>query len=475
MNCELVVSHLSCWLDGQLPPDEAAALESHLSTCRECRALAEALRAQDSDLKRAFAPHRQAAQRVASNVLIALEHDRPQATNRPRSFGWSSLLLAAAAGFLLAVLLFQPWKSPTIASPHVAKRPGQQASAEPPPAERHAAKTSATEPPVAELVVATGKVQLRKPQTADWLPVADLPGFACPTGTTVKTGPDVRCELKTAAGCVVRLNGDTEVTLTSSSGIEVQQGQVWCSSPPDASLFVCAAPAPPASEPPLPPKWFAACPSNASLLTAVGSDGHVQVTTGQGEIDVQTAGDAQRLKTGESASIVQGRFVKAQRTADPLLEASWIHALLVRKGEDDKELAGRVDQLLARLGQSKVSFLYEQEIRNLGEHAALPLLRFVQSPLSEDQPQLRLKALRILSDIVPSWLIPDLVQLLSNQDAETRVLSARALQRLTGLDHGRPPDDWRVELRECAASIQQWQQWLAENRQLYLRPASRVL
>jgi HEAT repeat protein len=197
--------------------------------------------------------------------------------------------------------------------------------------------------------------------------------------------------------------------------------------------------------------------------------------TGQGEIDVQTAGGSQRLRTGESASIVQGQIVKAQRAVDPLLEANWIHALLIRKGQGDEELAGRVDQLLARLGQSKVSFLYEQEIRSLGEHAALPLLRFVQSPLSQGQPQQRSKAIRILSDIVPTSMVPELVQLLSDEDAETRVLSARALLRLTGLDHGRPPNEWRAELRQCAATIDQWHKWLVENRQHYLLPASRVL
>jgi hypothetical protein len=83
--------------------------------------------------------------------------------------------------------------------------------------------------------------------------------------------------------------------------------------------------------------------------------------------------------------------------------------------------------------------------------------------------------MRILSDIVPSWLVPELVQLLSDEEAETRALSARALQRLTGLDHGRSSEQWRAALPECASTLQQWQQWLAENRELYLRPAARVL
>jgi hypothetical protein len=460
MECDSVCKLLSGWMDGQLPPDEASAVEAHLTSCAECRSVAEAFRIQDGDLRAAFRPQRQTAQRVAGEVLSVLERESPVVVAAPVAFKWGSLLLAAAAGFLMAVVLFQPWRPRTIHSQPSVVSPASQQSAE---------------PRVAKLVVATGSVQTRARDAVDWQALSDPTGFECASGTVVRTGPDVRCELKTSDGCVVRLNGDTEITLASPSGIEIQQGQIWCSSPDNVSLKICASPAAAPAKPVSAPAWIAACPSNSSLITAVKRDGDVQVMTSHGEAELQTSHDVQRLRSGENASIVDGQIIKSERSVDPLLAAGWIHTLLIRKGHDDEELAGRIDQLLAELGQSKVSFLYEQEIRGLGEHAAMPLLRFVQSPLSQDRPQQRLKAMLIFSDIAPSWMVPELIKLLADEDGDTRVLSANALQRLTGLNHGRPPEQWRAALADCATTIEQWQQWLARNRERYVRPSARLL
>src|SRR5438093_499590 len=114
MNCDTACQQISGWIDGQLRSDEAAALEEHLAACGECQSLAEALRTQNADLRNVFAEHRQAADRVAQSVLQSLaEPALPAAAAPSRSWlHWPSLLLAAAAGFLLAVIIFQPWKEP---------------------------------------------------------------------------------------------------------------------------------------------------------------------------------------------------------------------------------------------------------------------------------------------------------------------------------------------------------------------------
>ena len=114
--------------------------------------------------------------------------------------------------------------------------------------------------------------------------------------------------------------------------------------------------------------------------------------------------------------------------------------------------------------------MYEQDIRSLGEYAALPLIRYVQSPQSPDDPRQRLTAMRIVADIAPSWTIGDLIKLLADPDAQTRFFAARTLQRLTGLDQGRPPDEWREDLNRCLPSIDLWQRWWAENQKRYPPP-----
>jgi hypothetical protein len=358
---------------------------------------------------------------------------------------------------MLAVLIFQPWKS---AAPLVQ------------PLDANEGRPHAAEPVAARLVVATGDIEMRPREAPKWLACPEPAGLTCASGSLIKTGPDARCELTTTNGCVIRLNRETEIALASPGLVEVRQGQIWCSAPENVSLKICAPPRGGAAEKPASSDWLAACNANSCLITDVGAGGEVQVITAGGETELQTAGKSERLKPGECASIVGGQIVKSPGRLDAVLAQSWIHPLLVRKGHADKELADRVDQLLARMGQSKVTLLYEQEIRGLGEFAALPLMRYVQSPLSLDEPSRRQMAMNILSDIAPSWMVPDLIGLLGDPSEETRVRSAQTLLRLTGLDQNRPPQQWRGDPADCQTTIERWQQWWQQHRHEYVRPAA---
>jgi hypothetical protein len=65
-----------------------------------------------------------------------------------------------------------------------------------------------------------------------------------------------------------------------------------------------------------------------------------------------------------------------------------------------------------------------------------------------------------------------LIDLLADNDAEIRVFAAAALQRLTGQNHGRSPEQWRQSAEECAATLEEWRQWWSDNRHLYSPPLS---
>jgi hypothetical protein len=82
--------------------------------------------------------------------------------------------------------------------------------------------------------------------------------------------------------------------------------------------------------------------------------------------------------------------------------------------------------------------------------------------------------MRILCDIAPSWMVPDLIALLADETPWIRVFSARALQRITGLDQGRPPEQWRDDLNDCKPTLESWRQWWQENNDEYSRPASHL-
>lgn len=454
MDCETTLDSLGAWIDQQLEAHQATALESHLSICAECRAEADARRVQDANLLRAFQPHREAAHEVANRAIAAWNAERSHAVSPspPANVKWLSLLAATAAGFLFAVLLFQPWKK---VEPIVQDKPTVPE------------RISVT-PTVASLVVATGNVETRDKDSESWITVSDIPAFHCPSGGAVKTGPNVRCELKTSDGCIIRLNDETEVAIPSGNTVEVKRGQIWCSSPDNVSLKVVASSTAERENGVVPTSpWAVACPADSSMLTDLRGNGEVQITTAEGEVEVQAAGSSERLQRGESASIVDGKIVKSGRVGDPILDARWTHSLLIRKGHGDPELTARVDELLARMGYSKVTLLYEQEIRSLGEYAVLPLMRFVQSPISQNDPRRRETAMRILSDIAPNWTISELIDLLSDPDATTRVYAAAALQRLTGLNQGRAPEQWNADLDQCSESIERWQRWWSENQQQF--------
>src|SRR5438067_9191784 len=105
MQCEESLNLISARIDRELSGDDRMRLEAHLTECADCRATAEAMQLQDARLVRAFVPRRQAAAAVAGRVATHVSQ-----VQRPRRAWWLPVFISAAAGFLLAILLFQPWK-----------------------------------------------------------------------------------------------------------------------------------------------------------------------------------------------------------------------------------------------------------------------------------------------------------------------------------------------------------------------------
>ncbi len=73
MDCRQIQENLSAYLDGELPPVEAAALRRHLDGCAACRQMAEELRSVSALLKNA--PRQPAPTDLADEVQRRLERD----------------------------------------------------------------------------------------------------------------------------------------------------------------------------------------------------------------------------------------------------------------------------------------------------------------------------------------------------------------------------------------------------------------
>jgi hypothetical protein len=133
-----------------------------------------------------------------------------------------------------------------------------------------------------------------------------------------------------------------------------------------------------------------------------------------------------------------------------------------------------MNDLLAQIGEGKVTYMHEKEILELGDHCVLPLARFIQSERSRNDPYKRINAARILAKIAQPWSVPDLIELLRDRDAEVRYYAAKALERLTdGVTHGVTPEKWRdspAQRRELALAA--WQKWWQRNKANYPAPPS---
>ena len=470
MECSELRAQIDAWLDGESEPELAKEIESHVSGCPACQALIQQYRNVDTELHALFAADRLAAQTVATRVLRQLPErnlasaaensnaERSTAAVRPNSpvASWYHLFWAAAAGFLLAVWIFAP-QATTPPRPVIAT----QAAA-----------------PMAQLTATTGRVQLFDPAERQWREISPLESFKCPQDSLVRTSPNVRCEIETENGCVLRLNDESEVSLVDARIIEVRRGQVWCRAPEQVAIEVRV----------LPPQL--SVPSSDDIsnradaircdvgpfgkLTCRQLDDSIELLNASGTVSVNARGGPRQLAPGEAAQCADGQFLDGGTPIDPILSTRWIHPLLIQKGADDAELHERVNELLAQIGDRKISLLYEQEIRALGAHAAWPLVRLVRSSLSADDPQRRWFAMRLAVDLAPVWLIPEFIELLADQQPEVRVLAAKALERLSGLNMGLPPEQWRAESIQTTTAQERWQEWWRENQQQFPTPALRL-
>jgi ferric-dicitrate binding protein FerR (iron transport regulator) len=430
MDCTQALTLVNAWVDGELTsPEEQAALDAHLVGCAECRSAAEHLRLQDADLQRAFSPLRAASDSLAQSVIAALEPPRPAPLRRA---SWLMLLAATAAGYLIAIFT---WRPPSDER-QVVQLPGN----------------IPVEAPIARLAVATGPVEFQ--------PISQVQWFNCPpatdlaSGVAVRTNPGTSCEVSTRDGSKVRLNGDTEVRFPSARQVNLDRGQLWSSvASGDPPFCVQLMDAKVEAEQ---GKLNLACQPEGTVVTVI-----------EGTARVESETDSATIHAGQSATITGGRVSEVRRVYDTSLVTAWINELLAVKGPDDPEFTARLNDILAQLGQAKLSYLYEEEIRRLGDHCVLPLVRFLESSRSQGDERKRVRAAGIVADVAQPRSIPLLIELLADENPEVRSHAARGLERLTSRDQGRPAAQWSETWASCAPTYRAWQEWWDTNRNRY--------
>jgi hypothetical protein len=436
MDCEQALILLVAEMDQEIQADERTVLARHLSGCADCRAAASAFRLQDADLRRAFAPRRRAVDDLAGRVIAQL---RPIPNKAWGRVSWLPMLAAAAAGFLIAVLVFRSWEK----APQTARESDSQPS-------------DKLEMESLLLAISNGAVEIQTPGSGVWQDLKT--GAKVTPGSRVRTAAAVRCELRTVDGSEVRLNHSTELLFKADRLFELIQGQILTSVAEAPTPFQVA----------IPGATVTAVGTEFDLLCRVSKQDEWVLTVLEGNTKVEGNAKPVIVKKGERAKLASGIVVEVGQAEDLLQTTRWVNEILILKGRNNKELAKRIDDLLAQIGESKTSFLQEEEIRALGDHCVLPLTRFLQSERYRSATPKRHIAANILADLAQPWSIPDLISLLRDQDGQVRYNAARGLQRLTRETLNHAPTEWRDQSRDTMeAPYQQWQEWWQTHKHLY--------
>jgi hypothetical protein len=395
MNCETLPLMLNAALDGELSPQERAAMQQHLAECEACREQWAELQFLHQDLSLVLSPP--SVEPAIRRLMGTLQPTSNRTHDKSRvSTGNSSLVVAAIACTLLLTvgIVFQS-PSPALA--------------------------------VAEISMMTGTIDYKSADARDWTSVAGTQRISLPAFARVRTRSTSLCEIRTGCDALVRLNHETELVLHRAEKVELVAGELWCRAPATAEMEICAPSAP--RQPALTNVFT--CPSSAemqwkALPNNVLSCQDVATTP----VELQLPSMNCTIQPGECVTFSAGQPVPEASRFNPVEATGWQLPLLVLRPPQDSELRSRLTSVLALIGRSKASFLYEDQIRGLGPSGVVPLLAYVRSKESISQPELRLRAMEMIAEMATAASIDDLNALLQDDDPRIRKLSGQALTRL---------------------------------------------
>lgn len=72
--------------------------------------------------------------------------------------------------------------------------------------------------------------------------------------------------------------------------------------------------------------------------------------------------------------------------------------------------------------------------------------------------------MRILKDVAPIWMLPELIALLEDDDPAVRSNAAQALTRLTGETQGFEFNVWQSDRSQWSGGVLAWNEWWRQHR-----------
>ncbi len=431
MTCDSYELKINAWIDGELPFEEYRDLQVHLANCPQCKQLEHELRAVHKQLETHLEPMHQQAAKLVVSTLQELSQ-QPIIIARPSMLRSSWLAIsAAAAGFLLAWLML----------PRGIDMPQHEVKQE--------IVKSLPKQPLLQLTIASGVVEELNP-SGEWRALSTGGYVQC--GVPVRTPTGSRCEFRTPEGSEVRLNHETQVVFDTPRQLKVSTGQVWSTVVKASTPYTVQA--------------------ADTLITAVGTQFDVSTSSKgtklcvlEGATRVERDGQKTTVSSGQEWTCQGNKESHNDRDSYQLLQATnWVHEILLLKGRDHPELQRRINDIMASIGRTKMDYLVEEEIRVLGDHAVIPLTRYLQSAKPSETDRRR-KAARLLADIAQPRSIGELITLLTDEDPNVRASIALGLKRLTGQELGYTTQAWSNNSpMGCQLMQERWLTWWKENQ-----------
>lgn len=403
MNCESLPLLLNAALDDKLSLQEQADMQSHLAECDACREQWAELQSLHRDLSRVLSPPsiEPVVDRVMSSLarqpsVVILPPVNSDQRLRTSSRNSRFVLFVVAGTLLFAVGTIMQWPMAT--------------------------------PAVAEIAMATGPIDFKPANSPDWIATDGTSRVPLSAHTRVRTSSTSLCEIRTKANAVVRLNHETELVMHRAESVELVAGELWCRAPVSTNLQIRAA----SRVNDVANKNVFTCPSTTEVQwTALPNQEVSCLDVAATPVEITLPLTTCSIQPGECVTFASGSPRPEQtRHSNPMLATNWQLPLLVLGNPHDSELQDRLTGILATIGQSKVSYLYEDQIRQLGPPGAIPLLAFVRSPDSLKKPDLRIRAMGLAAELASESSLADLEQLLRDQDPVIQKMAARTIRRL---------------------------------------------
>ena len=419
MICERITLALNAALDNELSSEERLALDQHLDVCASCHEKWAELQGLDTSLKAALQPRSTdsatdiAINRLMTEISQTVDTTRGHLSDRHRLVPLSKTVRASLAMLpkkrrsargIVAVLMGML----LLAMGVLIRQPGARLA-------------------VAEIMTATGPIDIKWSDAEEWKPLVHATGMSLQAHARVRTSATSLCEIQTTSSAIVRLNHDTEVVLHQAEQVELVTGQFWCRAPNRVGLEVTCSDAKQ-----IPPAAFTfGCSSNSETQWSSTPDQDVRcLVVSDVPVQLKPPRAIRTVEPGEVLTFTSGKIDSELHHSDVLHETSWQLPLLLQRSPQDNELRSRLLRLLAVIGKTKMSYFYEDQIRQLGPAGSVPLLAFVRSIDSLKDPELRHQAMRIVADLAPPSTLPDLEILIHDGDAVVRQFSVHAIRRL---------------------------------------------